>query len=86
MKLRTYAWELQAPGDVEHAEFILPDGKVRPYVTRLEAAARAQGFSFSVYDAGVLPWASLWGYDASTGLAGVYCGLHGCITPVGVMP
>jgi hypothetical protein len=86
MKLRTYAWTTGAPNDVEHAEFDKPDGEVRAYVAALETAARDQGFSFAVYGAGVLPWASLRSYAADTGHAGPPCDVPGCTTPVGVMP
>jgi hypothetical protein len=86
MKLQTFAWTPQAPNAVESATLTLEDAAVRPYVARLEAGAREQGFSFTVYDAGVLPWASLWCYDAVTGHADVHCGLAECLTPVGVMP
>jgi hypothetical protein len=87
MKLRTFAWTLQAPNAVEHATLTVEDAAVRPYVARLEAGARELGFSFTVYDEGVLPWAVLYGYDAATGQAGAGgCGLPECTTPVGVMP
>ena len=86
MKLRTFAWAAEAPASVEHAVLTVADAEVRGYLDRLEAAAREQGFSFTVYDEGVLPWASLWCYDADTGRAAAHCGLPECITPVGVIP
>jgi hypothetical protein len=86
MEIRTFAWTAETPNDVEDATFIKPDGEVRAYVAVLETAAREQGFSFAVYDVGVVPWAVLWCYDAVTGRAAVHCGLPECITPIGVMP
>jgi hypothetical protein len=86
MKLRTFAWTPEAPNAVEHATLTVADVQVRAYVGKLEAGAREQGFSFAVYDAGVLPAAVLRCYDAVTGQADVHCGLPECITPVGVMP
>lgn len=86
MNIRTYAWPLEAPNDIEHATLTLPDAEVRGYVARLEAAAREQGFSFAAYDEGVLPWALLWFYSADTGRSGVHCGHPDCITPIGTMP
>lgn len=70
MRIITFCWTEEHPEGIEHAAPVMEGDKLVPYLRGLRASAKAERYSYAVYDCGSLPWSLVVYFDVTTGTAG----------------
>lgn len=69
MKLITFCWTEEHPEGIEHAAPAMEGTDLVSYLRGLRASAKAERYSYAVYERSALPWRLIVAFDVTTGTA-----------------